>query len=1751
MLSQESVGVLAQAIRDAMSVGGPLGMKSEREMRAVTKRIAQANEIERSTAIRQAKEQLQMSRMTPAMTKTLLGQFATYDTAMTPSVERLSNWAVLNKATVNDEDEYLAAFDEIKGTVRSLKTTGGHIEELKQAYAGYETLENQFETAVTRWTDRPTEASEGALGGVMEQMETHFGFGLIGSTEERVEQGRAVFKDLAEQRLGMDALTQRYRATISQQMPELEAAIGIMEPNVQRVRVQQKARKEAEATAREAQREIKAAEIQAKKQEAWKEQRRTIALLPPEEARRVLNQLETEGDFWRGPAEDTAIWLAQNKTGADPSGAAVDERVMGQRLTQSKLLLGRLGDIESGYRAIGNVYAGVPEQEKVWADLEARYEAGDDTAMDEMKQFAQDLGVSTTGAIDLDVRNRLSEVRALHDVARARPGMPSMGVSTELQVGSDILGGRLMERRVAREMMTPRESWLGGYDKEDSLLRGFESPSGSQRAAAQLTTPDAIANRLQRLDTTVAGLIDSGGQLRQRMNDNVQRFGRMSRQSDETLEEMVRYNKQLGTLRQSYERQHDLLKGIQGEYEEMLASNRTPTPEQSARFTAAQAIQKRLDDPNGPFGNLMREEMATEDALDAEAIERELQSPNQRMTVRERLRAGANGDFQRMMGGNLGNIAFTMFGLQRIWRWTGGAMANWAQEFGNQEAAFQQAGFAAGGAMTPSPQLETIMRRQASMGYFRGELGRAAWNVYGPAMDAFSRVTDTMGQGAANAIVGGLGVGGAMLGTQLVANLFGAGAAATPLLPIIPLAAAQGYTTYQATRPDEQSFFQRVTATVGAMNGPLGTGGYLGSRAGLSIIRPLVERYAPDWLQYQFYGPDAAPSANDLLRERLKEQLPNFGPEQAAGLYQSMATFLGRDPSNPELQRAGTISLGRPGGLNMDLMQRIGTGLGVAPASVGATDIFNRYGAMNDAQLILRATAAPTAGTIGYQMGWTETQRADATERWAGQLRLGRSIQSLEAGASQAMQLAGAYGVLPRSQAMTALEGSYVEQERPREAAATLRMSGAAMTLGGLRGWSTQQRIDYGTSLGLDMLSSGLPAESIEGEAMLRGGVVPALEAVGFGTGVTPPQWRSYAGELAARVRKSGPGSIAQAASAFRTAYGAAARAGIRDPKQIARQSVDDEALVITGAFEPWQVEAMRERSYGVAGLADRAGIIDQQQAAKLEMSFGVTGPQDMERWKRANDVAGIIGGTSWSDADRSSVIQNLSRLNLSAGALNQVTSTVAGLNPRDYSMLAYPQMRAYLQAVRPNDMRLQGQFQPLTDIAGNRATLYKPWAVDGFPGRPMIDYQMGMADIGQRMELAQSNQAIWSMGWQQRNITREYGSGEWSLGSYRAEQSAYAKFLAEGGDPKSAQGLAMSGRLAGAPLAIRQYQLQQNYQRQGFGFQQRQLDLQWAQFALQREQHEYQYQFGVSEREAGRGFQLTQRGWTREDFGINRGRFETQAGWQDEDFDRNIRFARGRQRIDLMRERDRTNVRQNWQREDFRRTEDRQKQQWGFEDERYQKRVEYEEKIYQFDQRRFDLTAESLNLQQEQLNSQKAFSEEMNKIEDARMEDTIKFNVEQKGHLGELMALEIERRDMMVEWKEDIAKEREQEKRAMEAWIKWLEANMPDSGGSGGSGSGQSDPSVNGGGSAAVGITPPPPGQRNPPVTGGQRRGGGSVDSPGAQTDLFTPPGGDEDSYGQPLQLTINLQIGNETLSQGTWMTHLHRRAHAMDAAI
>ena len=104
---------------------------------------------------------------------------------------------------------------------------------------------------------------------------------------------------------------------------------------------------------------------------------------------------------------------------------------------------------------------------------------------------------------------------------------------------------------------------------------------------------------------------------------------------------------------------------------------------------------------------------------------------------------------------------------------------------------------------------------------------------------------------------------------------------------------------------------------------------------------------------------------------------------------------------------------------------------------------------------------------------------------------------------------------------------------------------------------------------------------------------------------------------------------------------------------------------------------------------------------------------------------------------------------------------------------------------------------------------------------------------------------------------------------------------------------------------------------------------------------------------------QQMQRGWTQQDWQYQDTMNSLQFGWNMEDIDEGIRTSTGRQRKQLIRQKERASLTQNLEGEQTDKSRERQQEMWSREDERYAKQTQYSEDLMDLDEKQFDLSKE------------------------------------------------------------------------------------------------------------------------------------------------------------------------------------------------
>lgn len=116
---------------------------------------------------------------------------------------------------------------------------------------------------------------------------------------------------------------------------------------------------------------------------------------------------------------------------------------------------------------------------------------------------------------------------------------------------------------------------------------------------------------------------------------------------------------------------------------------------------------------------------------------------------------------------------------------------------------------------------------------------------------------------------------------------------------------------------------------------------------------------------------------------------------------------------------------------------------------------------------------------------------------------------------------------------------------------------------------------------------------------------------------------------------------------------------------------------------------------------------------------------------------------------------------------------------------------------------------------------------------------------------------------------------------------------------------------------------------------------------------------YNVWQSDFNRQAQLMQRGWAKEDWGYQDQSRSLSWGWSMEDIDEQIRFAKGRERRQLVRQKERMGITHNLEEGQIDESRDRQQEMWAMDDERYRKSAAYQQDLMELEREGFELNKE------------------------------------------------------------------------------------------------------------------------------------------------------------------------------------------------
>lgn len=242
-------------------------------------------------------------------------------------------------------------------------------------------------------------------------------------------------------------------------------------------------------------------------------------------------------------------------------------------------------------------------------------------------------------------------------------------------------------------------------------------------------------------------------------------------------------------------------------------------------------------------------------------------------------------------------------------------------------------------------------------------------------------------------------------------------------------------------------------------------------------------------------------------------------------------------------------------------------------------------------------------------------------------------------------------------------------------------------------------------------------------------------------------------------------------------------------------------------------------------------------------------------------------------------------------------------------------------------------------------------------------DQQAQIGTYGAQSQITLDQRLLQNAGWQASNQQRDIGY-QLQYGNLNQAQQLMG------------QGNAYTG-FAGTQLNtgnnMNYYQIQQaqwgiTRSQQAFGLQQegQQLGIAQQQYALTNQQFNANYGLQVQQFQYQTGFQrqqmqidqshtVQQEQWNTQDIAYNRSQLDVQFGWQMQDYDRNIRYARGMDKRNLMREQQRSVIQYSMQASHSDVEAGRNQTQIQWEEQDFQRKKQYFEQNTQFQQQSLD----------------------------------------------------------------------------------------------------------------------------------------------------------------------------------------------------
>lgn len=514
----------------------------------------------------------------------------------------------------------------------------------------------------------------------------------------------------------------------------------------------------------------------------------------------------------------------------------------------------------------------------------------------------------------------------------------------------------------------------------------------------------------------------------------------------------------------------------------------------------------------------------------------------------------------------------------------------------------------------------------------------------------------------------------------------------------------------------------------------------------------------------------------------------------------------------------------------------------------------------------------------------------------------------------------------------------------------------------------------------------GLTGESVVGQTVVPG-TMGAMQPVTLSQKAAElsrmygPYKSTLAGDLSFELQKRGVGAV--------EAMGAFGALGYQNEAQLGiGKSWLSQAQMFGSTANPMDIAAAAVRqtpwqSQVLGGIAQQFSVMSNMDMGMAQQMFSGMGLSNNQTWMLQRMAGGDL--SAWSQNAR--MTGNMAGNFLNNAGMPIYTTSLRGMIGLNNAQMGNPYA---LNLTGFSEQKAAGLMTGLWDgnAAGYDQEALDTWVNQGQIGRQRLHMTRmnSFQNRGLALQQAQADasweyqQDSWALQDQGRAI--QYGQQQEEFGAQYERMQAQHQYAAAS---ERIQGKRME---LGNQFAIRQENLSWQRMQTQHQFAERQEDLSYRkmmtsnEFAIRGEELgwkriELQEQFGGKVAQLGRermmayhenqlwGLQFShqteqmQRQFTQQQWGYQDVTRSLQYGWQTEDVNEAIRFATGRERRQLIKQRDRSTMMHGLEEQNIEDTRSQQEKMWAREDERYQKQEEFLNHIIDLDKQQYEIAEE------------------------------------------------------------------------------------------------------------------------------------------------------------------------------------------------